>query len=155
MSGQRRAFALSVLLCALLAGCATDAGGGIPCEIPPEAELVANPDGGLLVLWPDGTTVALAFANGTCVFDPMLVPITRAERTDEQLSFTYDYYRLSLAPCLDGLGFRTLAPPTKGGFIESGGNWSPYDAVFTALLSADELADIEKICPQSPPLSPE
>lgn len=152
MGGQRRACALIVLLCALMTGCAVDAGAAIPCEIPPEARLVPNPDGGLFVVWPDGTTVALAFANGSCVFDSMVVPITRAERTPEQLRFTYDYYRLSLAPCLDALGFRTLAPPSKADFIESGGNWSPYDSVFTALLSAHEIGSISKICPENPPL---
>jgi len=153
MGGQRRASALIVLLCALLAGCATtDAGATITCDIPPEARLVPNPDGGVHVVWPDGTTVALAFANGSCVFDQLVVPIPRPERSDAQLRFTYDYYRLSLAPCLDALGFPTLAPPTKARFLASGGNWSPYDSVFTALLSADEIGDIGKICPESPPL---
>jgi hypothetical protein len=151
MGGQRQACALIVLVCALLVGCATTPDAGIACEIPPEATLTPHPDGGLLVVWPDGTTVALAFANGTCVFDPMLVPIPRPELSGEELRYTYDYYRQDLAPCLDALGFRTLAPPTKAGFIASGGNWSPYDSVFTALLSAQDLATISRACPEQPP----
>lgn len=151
MAGRRGAIALTVLACALLSGCAVPADAGIACEIPAEAELVPNPDGGLHVVWPDGTTVALAFANNSCVFDPMVVPIARAERSDDELRFAYDYYRQELAPCLDALGFRTLAPPSKAAFVASGGNWSPYDAVFTALLSADDLATISRTCPEAPP----
>ena len=151
MAGQRGAFALVVLACALLTGCTAPADAGIACEIPTEAALVPNPDGGLYVVWPDGTTIALAFANSACVFDPMLVPITRAERSDAELRYTYDYYRQDLAPCLDALGFRTLAPPSRTGFVASGGNWSPYDSVFTALLSAQDLATVSRTCPEQPP----
>jgi hypothetical protein len=153
MGGQRRACAAIVLFCALTAGCATDAGGGISCEIPEEARLVAAPDGGMLVEWPNGTSAILTFANGTCGYTRPPVAPARSVIAESELGFTYDYYRLSLAPCLDSMGFRVLAPPTRQAFIESGGNWSPYDAVSSTMLSSDELATLAKVCPRGAPAS--
>ena len=151
MGGQWRACAVVVLFCALTAGCATDADSGIECDLPDDAVLVAAPDGGMQVEWPNGTTAMLSFANGTCVFRTTPGDYSRAELSRDELAFTYDYYRQSLAPCLDNLGFRILAPPTRQAFIESDGNWSPYDSVFTGFLDSEEIGTIEHVCPQAPP----
>jgi len=151
MGGQRRTCAVIVLFCALTTGCATDAGGVIDCDLPADSRLVPAPDGGMYVEWPNGTTALLSFANGACNYSRPPVAAARATVAESDLEFTYDYYRQSLAPCLDNLGFRVLAPPTRGSFVESGGNWSPYDSVFTALLSSDEISAIAHACPATPP----
>ncbi len=148
---QRRACAVLLLSCALLAGCATDAESGIDCDLPENTRLVPAPDGGMHVEWPNGTTALLTFANGACVYSRPPVAAARSVIEKDELGFTYDYYRQSLSPCLDNLGFRILAPPTRQSFLESGGNWSPYDAVFSALLSSEEISTIALVCPESPP----
>lgn len=151
MGGQGRACATIVLLCALTAGCAVDAGPGLSCDLPENTRLVAAPDGGMHVQWPDGSIALLSFANGTCVLNTLVGTVPRAERSDDELAYTYDYYRQSLVPCLATLGFRTLAPPSRGSFLDSGGNWSPYDSVFSALLSSEEIATMARVCPEAPP----
>ena len=151
MGGQRRACAAIVLFCALTTGCAADAGAGPACDLPDGAELVAAPDGGMHVVWADGKRALLAFANGACVLNMVVVPPPRLERSEAELAFAYDYYRQSLAPCLNNLGFRNLAPPSRLDFVESGGNWSPYDAVFSSFLSSEEIATVAEVCPETPP----
>lgn len=151
MGGQWRACAVIVLFCALTTGCATEPGSVIDCKLPDDAKLVAAADGGMNVEWANGTVARLSFANGACMFTPPVVAQQRVQIAEEELGFTYDYYRQSLAPCLDNLGFRVLAPPSRPDFIESGGNWSPYDAVFSGMLSSDEIATLGHVCPQTPP----
>lgn len=151
MGGQWRTCALIVLFCALTTGCATDAGGGIRCDLPEDSHLVAGPDGGMRVEWSNGVTTQLQFANGSCVANRPVFAATRPPITEEELDFTYDYYLQSLVPCLGNLGFPNLAPPTRGSFTESHGNWSPYDAVFTSFLESDEIATIAIVCPELPP----
>lgn len=133
-----------------LGGCAIPAGAGLRCDLPEGAKLVAMPDGGYQVFEANGRAYRLAFANGTCVLTPRLLLPTRAERTADELGFLYDYYVTSLGPCLDHEGVPFLTPPTRDRFVESGGNWSPYDAVFTGYLDADEIAMIARVCPPFP-----
>lgn len=152
MSGQRRALVLATLLCALtLTGCAVAPSGGIPCEIPDNAQLVALDDGGYVVQYDNGISYGLAFANGSCVFNPQMVPIERAERTEAELRFIYDYYLLRLAPCLEQFGYGYLKPPSRDTFVESGGNWSPYDSVFTPMMSSSDISALTQTCPALPP----
>jgi hypothetical protein len=151
MSGQWRTCALVVLFCALTTGCAADAGGGIRCDLPDDAHLVAAPDGGMHVEWANGFTTQLLFANGFCVANRPVFAATRPPITDEELDFTYDYYRQSLVPCLNNLGFPNPGPPSRESFVASHGNWSPYDTVFTSLLDSDEIATIAIVCPEAPP----
>jgi hypothetical protein len=151
MGGQRRAFAAIALACALLAGCAADPGSGIRCDLPENTRLVPAPDGGMQVQLPNGSTGLLTFANGACVFNRPISAGNRPVIDEADLDFTYDYYRQSLAGCLDELGFRTLAPPSRETFVASGGNWSPYDSVFSPLLSSEQIATIARVCPEAPP----
>jgi hypothetical protein len=152
MGGQRRTLVVAMLLGALtLGGCASTIDAGIECEIPEGAQLVRGEDGGYLLLFNDNTTYVLSFANGACVFTNPVVATARAERSDADLIFIYDYYRLRLSPCLERFGFRVLAPPTRDRFVASEGNWSPYDSVFTAFLSAGEIAELGRACPSLPP----
>lgn len=151
MGGQWRTCAVIVLFCALAAGCATDAGGGIRCDLPEDSTLVAGPDGGMRVEWANGLTTQLQFANGFCVANRPVFTTTRPPITGEELDFTYDYYRQSLVPCLSNLGFPNPAPPTRKSFVASDGNWSPYDTVFTSLLDSEQIATIAIVCPEAPP----
>lgn len=152
MNGQRRALALAVLCGALaLGGCASVDGPGLSCEqLPPGAQLEMAEDGGFIVQFADGTSAGIGFANGACVVRQAVV-IERAERSEADLIFIYDYYRLRLAPCLDSYGFGYLAPPSREDFIESGGNWSPYDSVFTGLMDGPEILELTQACPELPP----
>ena len=152
MSGQRRALAVVLLLGALtLPGCAATVDPGLPCELPDDTQLVAGDDGGYLVVYDDGAMYDLAFANGRCVINQRRLAIPRAERSDADLIFLYDYYRLRLGPCLDLYGYSYLAPPSREDFVASGGNWSPYDSVFQAMLSVEDLLALNNACPELPP----
>ena len=152
MSGQWRALAGVLLLSVLtLTGCATSVTSGLPCELPEDARLLSGDDGGYLVVYDDGTVYNLAFANGRCVINQRRLAIPRAERSDADLIFLYDYYRLRLGPCLDQFGFSYLAPPSREDFVESGGNWSPYDSVFSAMMSVDDVVALNNACPELPP----
>ena len=152
MGGQRRASALVVLLASLaLAGCASANGPGLSCEqLPADAQLAMAQDGGFVVEYANGTTAGIGFANGGCVVRQAVV-IERAERSEADLIFIYDYYRLRLAPCLDSYGFGYLAPPSRDDFVASGGNWSPYDSVFTGLMDGPEILELTQACPELPP----
>lgn len=152
MGGQRRALVLATLLCALsLAGCAAQASTGMPCDIPDNAQLVAGDDGGYVIEYDNGETYGLAFANGACVFDPQVVAVERAERSDSDLRFIYDYYVLRLAPCLEEFGYGYFGAPSRDDFVASGGNWSPYDSVFTAMMSSSDITVLTQTCPELPP----
>jgi hypothetical protein len=133
-----------------LNGCSVSAGPGLPCDLPQGAALVELPDGGYQVVEPSGASYTLAFANGVCVLSARELLPPRVERTATELGFVYDYYVLSLGPCLDHGGVPFLLPPSRERFVESGGNWSPYDAVFTGYLDADEIAVITTVCPPLP-----
>ena len=152
MSGQRRALALLVLVGSIaLSGCASSDGPGLSCEqLPAEAQLTMGEDGGFVLVLADGSTAGVAFANGGCVVR-QTVAIERPERSEADLIFIYDYYRLRLAPCLDSYGFSYLAPPSRDSFIESGGNWSPYDSLFTPLMDGPEILALTQACPELPP----
>jgi hypothetical protein len=152
MSGQRRALALAVLVCSIaLSGCASSDGPGLSCEqLPVDAQLTMGEDGGFVLVLADGTTAGIGFANGGCVVR-QAVTIERPERSEADLIFLYDYYRLRLAPCLDTYGFHYLAPPTREAFVESGGNWSPYDSLFTGLMDGPEILALTQACPELPP----
>jgi hypothetical protein len=108
-------------------------------------------NGGFVAEFADGTTAGIGFANGGCVVRQTPVVIERAERSAADLVFIYDYYRLRLAPCLDSYGFAYFAPPSREDFVESGGDWSPYDSVFTGLMDGQEILMITQACPELPP----
>lgn len=152
MDGQRRALALVVLVGALaLSGCASSDGPGLSCEqLPADARLAMGENGGFVAVFADGTTASIGFANGGCVVR-QAVAIERPERSEADLIFLYDYFRLRLAPCLDSYGFSYLAPPTREAFIESGGDWSPYDSLFTGLMDGPEILALTQACPELPP----
>jgi hypothetical protein len=154
MNGQWRALGLVTAFAALLlSGCAAQPGSALPCELPEGTRLVAAARGGYLVVFEDGTMRSLAFAHGRCVLTPIRgVAQLRVERTDPQLRLLYDYYRQNLGPCLDGFGFSFLAPPSKAAFLASGGDWSPYDAVFTAMMNSAEIRELTRACPPLPPI---
>lgn len=158
MSGQRRAFAGTAILVALtLAGCSATAGSSPEalCSLPINGSLERSTGGGFLYTYPNGSTARLAFANGSCVLDANPFPIQREERSEWLLAFTYDYYMTELAPCLNGFGFPALAPPSRAAFIDSGGDWSPYDAVHTGMTSGATLGQLSRVCPELPPGLPE
>ena len=153
MSGQWRALALVVLVGSLaLSGCASADGPGLSCEqMPTDAQLTAADEGGFVVTFADGTTASVGFANGGCMVRQFTQTFPRVERSQADLIFLYDYYRLRLAPCLDTYGFPYLAPPTREAFVESGGNWSPYDSLFTGLMDGPEILALTQACPELPP----
>ena len=153
MSGQRRALALAMLVGSLaLTGCASADGPGLSCEqLPADAQLTAADEGGFVVTFADGSTASVGFANGGCMVRQFTQTFTRPERSEADLIFLYDYYRLRLAPCLDTYGFHYLAPPTREAFVESGGNWSPYDSLFTGLMDGPEILALTQACPELPP----
>lgn len=155
MSGQRRAFALVAMAFALTivaTGCSANAGAAPEalCNLPATGSLERVVGGGYEYTYSNGTTARIAFANGTCVMDARSYPIPRDELSDWELGFTYDYYLTKLGPCLNGFGFPILAPPERHQFIASGGDWSPYDAVFTAMVSGSTIAQLNRLCPRAP-----
>jgi hypothetical protein len=160
MGGQWRTLHAVALLGALtvtlgLSACSAPSGSGLPCDLPDGANLVALPDGRYEVVEADGDSYGIAFANGACLFARPAVPQTRVERSDDELRFLYDYYVVSLGPCLDTEGVPFLRPPSRDWFVSSGGNWSPYDVLFMGYLDADEIATITTLCPPLPgPMTP-
>ena len=163
MSGQRRAFAPAAmaaavaLLCAALSGCSSQAGEAPEslCNLSLTGTLERPVDGGYVYTYENGTTARIAFANGSCVLDVNPFPITHEQgRSTWELGFTYDYYLAQLGPCLNGFGFPLVAPPERAAFISSGGDWSPYDAVFTAMVSGSTIAQLNSVCPRRPPALP-
>ena len=160
MSGQRRAFARLAIAVALtvagslLAGCSADAGSAPEalCDLPATGSLERVVGGGYVFTYANGTTARMAFANGSCVMDVNPFPVQHIEFASEwELGFAYDYYLTKLGPCLNGFGFPVLAPPGRADFIASGGDWSPYDAVFTAMVSGSTIAQLNSVCPRVPP----
>lgn len=157
MGGHRRAFAVVVMLSALaVSGCSANAGSAPEalCNLPSTGTLERQAGGGYLYTYANGSSARIAFANGACVLDTSPFPIAREARTDWELEFTYDYYLARLGPCLNGFGFPPVAPPERATFIESGGDWSPYDAVFTAMVSGSTIAQLNSVCPRRPPAMP-
>ena len=154
MNGQWRALGVATGFAALLlSGCAAQPSSAFPCELPEGTRLVEAARGGYLVVFEDGTMRSLAFAHGRCVLTPLRgVAQLRVERSDAQLRLIYDYYRQSLGPCLDHFGFSFLPPPSKVDFLASKGDWSPYDAVFTARMNSREIRSLTKACPPLPPI---
>jgi hypothetical protein len=162
MSGQRRALLCGALACALaLAGCTTDSPGptvdAMPasqltdlCGLPSDGALTPQEDGGLSFTYSNGTTARITFANRRCVLDTYRL-FMRPQLAANELGFLYDYYQSSLAPCLGGFGYPLLAPPSRRDFVASGGNWSPWDAVFTPFLDVSEIRQLSINCPMYPP----
>ena len=155
MSGQWRTLRVTLTIGALaatlaLSGCSSSRPSSLPCELPDGASLVELPDGGYGVDQANGDRWRLGFANGRCVISSYIGSQPRLERSDEQLRFLYDYYVLTLGPCLDVKGYPFMTPPTRQRFVESGGNWSPYDAVFSGYLDAEEIAMLGETCPHLP-----
>ena len=147
------AFAVAALTC-LLVGCSADAGSAPEalCDLPSTGSLERVVGGGYVFTYANGTTARIAFANGSCVMDVNPFPIQRIQFANEwELGFAYDYYLAKLGPCLNGFGFPVLAPPDRADFIASGGDWSPYDAVFTAMVSGSTIAQLNSVCPRVPP----
>ena len=159
MSGQRRAFAPAAMVAVValvsvaLSGCSAQSGEAPEslCNLSITGTLERPVDGGYVFTFANGSSARIAFANGACVLDANPFPIEREERTDEQLGFIYDYYLAQLGPCLNGFGYPSVAPPERADFIESDGDWSPYDAVFTAMVSGSTIAQLNSVCPRHPP----
>jgi hypothetical protein len=160
MGGQRRAFARSTIAAACLlavgglSGCSAGSGAAPEalCSLPITGTLERSIDGGYLYTYENGSTARIAFANGSCVLDANPFPIPREiNRTEWELGYTYDYYLAQLRPCLNGFGFPAVAPPERADFIESDGDWSPYDAVYTTMVSGSKIAQLNSVCPRQPP----
>lgn len=159
MGGQWRActvgsvLSLALLCAAVLSGCSSPAGAPPEelCDLPATGSLARPEEGGFEFTYGNGARARIAFANGSCVLDSNPFPIQREERSEWELGFTYDYYIAELGPCLNGFGFPTLAPPKRDAFIALGGDWSPYDAVFTSLVSGSDIAELSRVCPGRPP----
>lgn len=155
MGGQRRAFALVAMAFALaLGGCSANVGAAPEelCGLSATGTLERQVGGGYIYTFANGTTARIAFANGACVLDQSPVPIAREERSEWELEFTYDYYLMQLGPCLNGFGFPLIAPPERDDFVDSGGDWSPYDSVLTARVSGSMIAQLNSVCPRRPPV---
>lgn len=153
MGGQRRAFALVAIAVALAcSGCSAGAGSAPEalCNLSATGTLERQVGGGYLYTYANGTIARIAFANGACVLDARPFPIARDELSSWELGFTYDYYLTELGPCLNGFGFPLVAPPKRVDFIASGGDWSPYDSVFTAMVSGSTIAQLNSVCPRRP-----
>jgi len=154
MGGQRRAFAVVAMAFALaLSACSASAGSAPEelCGLSATGTLERQVDGGFIYTFANGTTARIAFANGACVLDANPFPIPREERSEWELGFTYDYYLTQLGPCLNGFGYPLVGPPERHDFIASGGDWSPYDAVFTTMVSGSTIAQLASVCPRHPP----
>jgi hypothetical protein len=160
MSGQRRAFApaamvaVVALLSVAVSGCSAQSGEAPEslCDLSITGTLERPVDGGYVYTYANGTTARIAFANGSCVLDVNPFPIAHEQgRSAWELGFTYDYYLAQLGPCLNGFGYPSVAPPERADFIESDGDWSPYDAVFTAMVSGSTIAQLNSVCPRHPP----
>lgn len=157
MSGQWRTFGgIAIAAALLLSGCAA-APGSSPhelCDLPATGHLDRHPDGGFRYTYPNGSESRLTFANGRCVLTTQRFIPTVQDRTEWELGFMYDYYITKLGPCLNGLGYPILAPPERTAFIESGGAWSPYDAVASGMISGSTIAYVSSVCPRRPPGMP-
>src|SRR5690349_20604662 len=129
MSGQRRAWGVAVLACALvLSGCTLDSAPApaekkpaeldwsdlseVPtesilevCSLPDTGTLTEPETGGLVYTHENGTTGRIAFANGKCVLDTNFFTLLRPALNEAELAFLYDYYRSTTAPCLAGFGY--------------------------------------------------
>lgn len=68
--------------------------------------------------------------------------------TDEQLRALYEYRTGDLTDCLATEGYDVdSTPPSLALFLESGGAWSPYEAIS---LDEGDAARINEACPQIP-----
>ncbi len=70
-------------------------------------------------------------------------PKTRAE-----YAAVYELY-LKQVDCLRGLGFKVDNPPSLDTYVDSGGDWAPYDQL-PMPLDAETWARWNATCPQSP-----
>ncbi|MGA7271003.1 MAG: hypothetical protein WB239_08015 [Acidimicrobiia bacterium] len=67
--------------------------------------------------------------------------------TPAEFAVKYELF-LRMAQCLEGLGYR-VDMPTLDTYIDSRGNWTPYDDI-PDLLSYDESTRLYTECPQDP-----
>lgn len=112
-----------------------------------------NDDGGITYspVPPDDQAEAQSIASYTCDVMYPLNPESLRPYTDEQLSFLYDYARLTLVPCLEQAGAPAPELPSKQEFVDNfqqAGAWDPH---VQARTMGDEGAQIAEKCPMVPP----
>jgi hypothetical protein len=80
-------------------------------------------------------------------------PKYNAPMTDAKITQLYDYFLNSLKPCLEREGYTVPPAPSLQRFQETyrtDGGWLIYAGVADAAISMEELARINRVCPQVP-----
>lgn len=76
-----------------------------------------------------------------------------APMTDAKITRLYDYYLNSLKPCLEREGYTVPPAPSLQRFRETyrtDGGWFIHAGVADAAIGTEELARINRVCPQVP-----
>lgn len=119
----------------LIVACANDHGFAVTID----------PDGGIgfASVTPEQNQLAfaieLACEHGLHVRKP-------APLTMEQLEKMYAYM-VALAGCLEAQGYSVADPPSLDAYIDSQGDWNPYDGLS---LGLDAWVPLNRTCPQNP-----
>ena len=120
--------------------CLTDA--GFEVEETADGEGIQFP-----VIEEQSLRTALNLAIYTCEMQFPVAPKYMEPLSFEQLERLYDYRSGALVECLEQEGYASLEPaPSKDVFVESGGQWSPYEGQ----TFGDETQRINEECPQVP-----
>ena len=80
-------------------------------------------------------------------------PKYNAPMTDAKIAKLYDYFLNSLKPCLEAEGYAVPPAPSLQRFQETyrtDGGWFIYAGVADAAIGTEELARINRVCPQVP-----
>lgn len=89
----------------------------------------------------------------TCEAMYPLHPKFSAPMTDAKITRLYDYFLNSLKPCLEREGYEVPPAPSLQRFQEAyrtDGGWFIYAGVADASVGPEELARINRVCPQVP-----
>lgn len=108
------------------------------------------PGGGLLFPkeQPEELRASMDLAIYTCWEQYPIDPKFRAPETEERLKWMYSYKSTTMLECLRANGTPyTGEVPSEQVYVESKGDWSPFDS----MNQQYDMAAVDLICPQTPP----
>jgi len=108
-----------------------------------------NPRTGFVLYGPSGgglATAAMQLSFYRCAAaHPVEVVSNHQLLSPAQIDYVYDYYQQWVVPCLIAEGVMVRDPPTRQGFHEVYGQWSPYGGVHNS-IGGSEVDDLQRIC---------